>query len=327
MQIGNIIRKYRKERHMTQEEMARRLGVTTPAVNKWENHNSYPDISLLAPIARLLGISLDELLSYREELTNDEIIMLVQEADRRFEQDSYEETYRWIRQEMEEYPNCLQLIWQLAVLLDAHRLTDAVEEPDQYDDFILDCYVRVLESEEETLRTRAADSLFGYYIRKEEFDQAEKYLQYLSEQNPERKRKQAQIYSETGRTEEAYKAYEELLFSGYQILSMVMHGLYNLAAEAQNMEKARYYVEKQSALAALFEMGRYQEIVCRLDLAVQEKDEQKTREIQEQLIQNVDELMAFTESPLYEHMTFKKPDDTFVQKVISQLETQFQEQR
>lgn len=37
MQIGETIRKYRKERNMTQEEMAKRLGVTPPAVNKWEN--------------------------------------------------------------------------------------------------------------------------------------------------------------------------------------------------------------------------------------------------------------------------------------------------
>ena len=36
MQIGEIIRKYRKEKNMTQEEMANRLGVTAPAVNKWE---------------------------------------------------------------------------------------------------------------------------------------------------------------------------------------------------------------------------------------------------------------------------------------------------
>ena len=59
MQIGKTIRKYRKEKGMTQEEMANRLGVTTPAVNKWENENSYPDITLLAPIARLLGILLN----------------------------------------------------------------------------------------------------------------------------------------------------------------------------------------------------------------------------------------------------------------------------
>ena len=40
MQIGETIRKYRKMRDMTQEEMANRLGVTPPAVNKWENGGS-----------------------------------------------------------------------------------------------------------------------------------------------------------------------------------------------------------------------------------------------------------------------------------------------
>ena len=37
MKMGETIRKYRKEQNMTQEEMANRLGVTPPAVNKWEN--------------------------------------------------------------------------------------------------------------------------------------------------------------------------------------------------------------------------------------------------------------------------------------------------
>ncbi|WP_148511407.1 helix-turn-helix domain-containing protein, partial [Hungatella hathewayi] len=59
MQPGEVIRKYRKNKDMTQEEMAKRLGVTAPAVNKWENGNALPDITLLAPIARLLGITTD----------------------------------------------------------------------------------------------------------------------------------------------------------------------------------------------------------------------------------------------------------------------------
>ena len=71
MQIGEVIRKYRKDQNMTQEEMAKRLGVTAPAVNKWENGNSYPDIMLLAPIARLLDISLDTLMAFQEELTQE----------------------------------------------------------------------------------------------------------------------------------------------------------------------------------------------------------------------------------------------------------------
>lgn len=40
MEIGATIRKFRKERDMTQEEMANRLGVTPSAVNKWENGGS-----------------------------------------------------------------------------------------------------------------------------------------------------------------------------------------------------------------------------------------------------------------------------------------------
>ena len=81
MQLGQVIRKYRKNKNMTQEEMGGRLGVTAPAVNKWENGASMPDITLLAPIARLLGITTDILLSFREELTAEEIKELVYEAD------------------------------------------------------------------------------------------------------------------------------------------------------------------------------------------------------------------------------------------------------
>lgn len=66
---------------MTQEEIANRLGVTAPAVNKWENGISQPDIMLLAPIARLLNITLDTLLSFQEELTVEEINSIVHEVD------------------------------------------------------------------------------------------------------------------------------------------------------------------------------------------------------------------------------------------------------
>ena len=85
MQIGQIIRKYRKDKNMTQEEMANRLGVTAPAVNKWENENSLPDIMLLAPIARLLGISLDTLLAFREELTKEEVNGIINEKKEKLE--------------------------------------------------------------------------------------------------------------------------------------------------------------------------------------------------------------------------------------------------
>jgi transcriptional regulator with XRE-family HTH domain len=122
MQIGEVIREYRKRKNMTQEEMANRLGVTAPAVNKWENGNSQPDIMLLAPIARLLNITLDTLLCYQEELTAKEINSIVSEIDTKLKDETYEEAFQWAKGKIEKYPNCEQLIWQMALILDAWRL-------------------------------------------------------------------------------------------------------------------------------------------------------------------------------------------------------------
>ena len=152
MKMGDTIRKYRKEQNMTQEEMANRLGVTPPAVNKWENGNSYPDITLLAPIARLLGISLDTLLSFQSELTKNEIRDIVLEVDAKVKECTYEELFQEIKRYLEKYPNCDELTWQLALILDAHRMFKEVQNPDEYDSFIIECYLRALESKNDDIR-------------------------------------------------------------------------------------------------------------------------------------------------------------------------------
>ena len=325
MQIGEVIRKYRKSADMTQEEMANRLGVTAPAVNKWENGNSYPDITLLAPIARLLGISTDELLSYHEELSSEEIQALVRTADNKFQTENYEDVFHWIKKELEKYPNCDQLIWQMAVMLDANRLMKDLPDSGNYADYICRCYTHVLGSTDETLRCHAADSLFGFYMRKEEYETAGKYLQYFSVQNPERKRKQAEIYQKTGRIQEAYKTYEELLFAEYQVVNGILTGMYMLALQENNSSKAHLLIDKQSGLARLFEMGKYYEASCRLDLAAFEQDAKSAAEIMSQMLDSVDHIFSFRSSPLYEHMTFKDPQADFIEKLKNNLISCFQD--
>lgn len=61
--IGNRIAKYRKDKKLTQEELAATLGVSSQAVSKWENDTSCPDISLLPQLCKELGITTDELLT------------------------------------------------------------------------------------------------------------------------------------------------------------------------------------------------------------------------------------------------------------------------
>lgn len=59
---GAMIRELRERKHLTQSELAKKLHVSDKTVSKWENAKGYPDISLLEPIARVLGISVSELI-------------------------------------------------------------------------------------------------------------------------------------------------------------------------------------------------------------------------------------------------------------------------
>lgn len=60
---GAVIRKLREDKRMTQEELASKIFVSSKAVSKWETGQGFPDISLLEPLAKVLDISVIELLS------------------------------------------------------------------------------------------------------------------------------------------------------------------------------------------------------------------------------------------------------------------------
>lgn len=66
---GGMIRRFREERGMTQAALAEKLMVSDKAVSKWETGRGYPDITLIEPLAKALGLSVAELLS-GEEITN-----------------------------------------------------------------------------------------------------------------------------------------------------------------------------------------------------------------------------------------------------------------
>ena len=311
MKIGEVIRKYRKAKQMTQEEMANRLGVTTPAVNKWENGNTMPDITLLSPIARLLGVSLDELLSFRDELTTEEIREITRKADQKSASESYDAVFHWIKEQIRQYPNCEVLIHTLTAQLEGLMMMQGIPENPEYDEFILSCYERLLGSSDESIRTAAADSLYGYYLRHEQYEKAETYLKFFSEQNPERKRKQALLYEKTGDSEKAFQLYEEILLADYQILSAVFRSMFLSKLRENHIEDARYYAEKEKALAALFEMGNYSIYSADLELVQAQKDHEKTLLCMQGILDSIDSISAFTEAPLYSHLTFKKVDPHF----------------
>lgn len=73
IKIGENIKRLRKAKGATQEQIGELLGISVTAVSKWERNETYPDITLLFPLAHYFGVTLDELMGYDEEKVQAEI--------------------------------------------------------------------------------------------------------------------------------------------------------------------------------------------------------------------------------------------------------------
>ena len=317
MQINEVIRRYRKEKKLTQEEMANKLGVTAPAVNKWESGASTPDISLLAPIARLLGISLDELLSFNETLSELEVSNIIKELHGMIGREKLYVIYQKMVDIVREYPNAENLKLSLASMLLAQTLILGASERAKYDDWIQECLEELLKSDTESTKMSAVDALYGFFISRERYEDAERCLEYYSDENPDKKRKLASIYRGTKKFDEAYRALEESLYLSHQNMSTLMYELYMVAIETENFEKAKTLIAKEAALAELFEMGLYSQLAGKVQFAVDMKDGKQTLELLDKMLSNSDTMMDFAKSSLFEHMTFAESNPAVLNMIIS----------
>ena len=274
---------------------------------------------MLSPIARLLHISLDTLLSFQEKLTDFEIGEFIQKMDKMFSEEGYEKTYQWAVNTIKKYPNCNLLIWQIAVMLDSRRIIGECDNPDKYDEQINAWYEIALNDEEEKIQHHAADSLFGFYLRKKDYAMAEKYLRYFSDYDPVKKVKMGQLYMQQGKTEDAYEKLEDVVFSTYTTLNLTFGTMITQALEEKNHEYAKYLAKKMNVLANAFDMGQYHECAAMLNVVVAEKDVEGTFQVAKQLLENVDTMGDFRESKLYQHMKFRNTENPYAKEMKKAL--------
>lgn len=78
--IGQIIKRLRKERNLTQEELAEQLNISAPAISKWENDTCSPDISQIVPLSRVFGVSTDVLFGTAGTNDKEEVRKIIKNA-------------------------------------------------------------------------------------------------------------------------------------------------------------------------------------------------------------------------------------------------------
>ena len=176
MKINEMIRELRIKKGFTQEQLASLLGVSAPAVNKWEKAASYPDITLLPALARVVDTDLNTLLSFKNEPTREEIGDFLNKLAVDAAENGAEHAFRMGMDKVHEYPSCHLLVLNIAVTLKGILGMYAKEEHPAFKGEIEKLYERAAKSTDEQIRDRANSLLILKYIDRKEYEKAEELL-------------------------------------------------------------------------------------------------------------------------------------------------------
>ena len=124
--IGEKIRKLRRDKNLTQEEVASHLGISFQSVSKWERGDGYPDITLLPALANYFGVTTDELLGMNEISMQN----LYEEVNRKWQENRsaglHAENVALMKEALRTFPNDALLLVQLSASLE--RMDGTEEE-------------------------------------------------------------------------------------------------------------------------------------------------------------------------------------------------------
>lgn len=317
MAIKDIIKTRRKELGLTQEQIANYLGVTTPAVNKWENGITYPDIALLAPIARLLKTDVNTLLCFHEELTEQEINQFCMEVMNVIQKEGFGKGFELAQTKIDQYPNSTKLIHDIALLLDGAMIMVGhnIEDKDQYMDSILRLYERLTQSSDTEIRDSAVFMLASKYMNKKEYENAQELIDRLPKFSALDKRLlQANLYDVKGEYDDAKDIHERILIN--QVTQIWNHilSLMELEIKQGNLVYASKLANIGSQGAELYQLTDYYRIVPQLIVAAEKKDKKTCLELIESLLSSSKQSWNFSNEELYQHIKVLQTQDNSLEQ-------------
>jgi len=115
--IARTIVKMRREKGLTQEDIANYIGVSKASVSKWETGQSYPDITFLPQLATLFNISIDELMGYEPQMSKEDIRKLYVKLSADFASKPFDEVLNSCREIAKKYFSCFHLLFHIGLLL------------------------------------------------------------------------------------------------------------------------------------------------------------------------------------------------------------------
>lgn len=279
--IGKMIFSLRKKNGITQEQLANAVGVSIPAVSKWETGNSYPDITLLIPIARYLGVTVDELLHYESEITPEKVLEIEKECTEKFESDGFDPGLSLCDDYLKEYPNNLYLKYRLSGLLPWYAAKCGVN--DETARAAVEKAAGLLkeagESKEDKIRSASRYLLACTYLQMDKSKEAQDILEAMPAEEVDPKKMLPTVYLQRGEFDKAMKLNQQNLFEGVQSAAMALTGLASIAMRQKKWDDALRYADAQRKLIEAFGLDDFMmSSNCQLYLLIysRRKDAERT---------------------------------------------------
>ena len=216
MNIGNNLKVLRKNKNITQEELAQYLSVSPQSVSKWENNISAPDISMLPVLADFYNISIDELLQYSCVKRKEKMIELSSYVHELLNSGKTKEAYEWLKNHMAEWSLSVGINHLFAAVIRTYAGEKQGEEKEQLLlEAIRQCEKVINLDQNETARTAQAKMEMCYCLFDlKRYKEAEKIAETLPSMYSSRERVLCKI--STGKSlesncEYAKKCLNELL--------------------------------------------------------------------------------------------------------------------
>ena len=214
--LGGRIALLRKKRNMTQEQLAKALGVSTPAVSKWETNHSCPDIAILCPLARALGTSVDALLLFEEEPDRDAVEKKAKEIVEAGREEGCEKGEALLKAWLYQYPSSASVQYNAAGILALFGMMFPEKNQEKKEAWLRqrrELLEKIRSGRDETYRGRALHDLAHLEFQAGNHTEAERILEETSQENVDMTMLRVQLYLVKGQREEALKILQKRLFT------------------------------------------------------------------------------------------------------------------
>lgn len=203
MNIGNKIKELRKQRGITQEQLANSIGVSFQAVSKWENNIALPDITLAPALASFFGISMDVLFDFNLKEMEEKAFAIAKESWK-YRASDWKEARNIIDEGLKEYPdNELLLLNRLYVM-------NYEETPDD----VIEIALKIIDTaKDEATKLDACKFLAYAYKAKDDLESARKAIDLIPNIRFSNQRLKASILEGKEKWDAAGQEYSEALYS------------------------------------------------------------------------------------------------------------------